>query len=134
MMSLCSGKAWALPEQWSCDDIQVIKVKEFYEDDECTIYTKEYYGKSQGFSLNITLGGIKGYPYSVTQCGSAGCLGKITNIKTNQSKSFRFDCSLNDEEGKVLNCHMINCEHINATGIDKDFEDISNEYGDIFKK
>ena len=66
-------------EQWPCDSISVYKIKETFENTEHTIYANEYYGEYQNFSLNITLGGIKGYPYSVIQCGSAGCLGTTGN-------------------------------------------------------
>ena len=118
-----------LPEQWPCDNISVHKIKEFYEDAEHTIYTNEYYGEYQGFSLSLTLGGIKGYPYSVIQCGSSGCLGTINNIKTQKSSDFRFDCRLVDDNENVLSCYMIRCEQINTTGIDEDFEELVQEYG-----
>ncbi len=123
------GNAQALPERWSCDRISVYKIKETFENAEHAIYTNEYYGEHQGFSLSIVLRGIKGHPYSVIQCGSAGCVGKMTNLKTKQSKNFRFDCSLEDNEGNALSCHMIRCEQINATGIDEEIEELVKEYG-----
>lgn len=128
-----SGNAQTLSEQWPCDNISVYKIKETYEDAEHTIYTNEYYGEYQGFSLSFILGGIKGYPYSVIQCGSSGCLGKINNLKTQKSNNFRFDCHLVDDNGNVLSCYMIRCEQINATGIDEDFEKLVQEYGNIVK-
>ena len=119
------------PEQWPCDNISVHKIKETYEDSEHTIYSNEYYGEYQGFSLSFTLGGIKEYPYSIIQCGSSGCLGKIKNLKTQKSSDFRFDCHLVDDNGNVLSCYMIRCEQINATGIDEDIEELVQEYGNI---
>ena len=126
-----SCNALALSEQWPCDNISVHKIKETYEDDEHTIYTNEYYGEHKGFSLSLLREGIKGYPYSVIQCGSSGCLGTITNLKTKKSNKFRFDCQLVDNNGNVLSCYMIRCEQVNATGIDLDFEELVQEYGNI---
>ena len=128
-----SGYAQTSPEQWSCDSISVHKIKETFENSEHTIYTNEYYGEHQGFSLSLIQEGIKGYPYSVIQCGSAGCLGKITNLKTKKSNNFRFDCHLVDDSENVLSCYMIKCEQINATGIDEELEELKTEYGDIIK-
>ena len=125
-----SGNAQILPEQWPCDSILVHKIKETYEDAEHTIYTSEYYGEYQDFSLRFTLGGIKGYPYSIIQCGSSGCLGIINNFKIKKTNNFRFDCNLVDDEENVLSCYMIRCEQINATGIDEDLEELLQEYGD----
>ena len=121
------------PEQWPCDCISVYKIKETYEDAEHTIYTNEYYGEHEGFSLSLLREGINGYPYSVIQCGSAGCLGTITNLKTRKSNNFRFDCHLVDDSENTLSCYMIRCEQINETGIDEDLEKLVQEYGDNVK-
>lgn len=98
------GKALALPQDWSCEEIFVHKTKEIQKDD--ISYRNLYFGKNETVSLSIELEGMYEYPNAIINCGTAGCSGTMTNLQTNISENMRFDCSFTKDKDTFA-CHRI---------------------------
>jgi hypothetical protein len=107
LLVIFCGKAHALPQDWPCKFIHIKKVKEISVDG--VSFEKEYYGEAYGFSLSITNQGLYDFPYSGINCGSSGCIGVLTELKTKQIEYPRFDCNFTDNEN-ILSCYMIDCK------------------------
>ena len=98
------GKALALPQDWSCEEIFVHKTKEIQKND--VSYRNLYFGKNRTDSLSIELEGMYEYPNAIINCGTAGCSGIMTNLQTNISENMRFDCSFTKDKDTFA-CHWI---------------------------
>ncbi len=92
LTSLFCGKVVALPQNWLCDEIMINKITELRIDD--VSFSSLYRGKSEKYLLEMTLNGLYDFPNSTLQCGSSGCIGKLTNLDTSESEEMRFDCRM----------------------------------------
>ena len=92
------GKAFALPQDWSCDEIDLNIVANGSE------WGHKFQGNNGLFEITIdNFDGDKPYVYS---CGNSGCWGTIKNLKTGKHEDMRFDC-LYDAQQKSLRCYRI---------------------------
>ena len=92
-----AGSALALPQDWSCEEFQLTRASQ--NNDENT-----FIGEHNNYRLTIT--DFDTAPnFILANCGSAGCLGTITNLKTGKEETLRFDCSYSLET-KRLSCYL----------------------------
>ena len=104
-MVLSCGNVHALPQDWPCK-----------------IFELDRYGKNVGESINYQ-GKDNEYVLDVNvfwhtntvvdDCGTAGCLGTIKNVKTNKEEHLRFFCEAENNYNKA-NCNPLyqNTKHL----------------------
>lgn len=91
------GGAFALPQDWPCDKIELhIAAQKDAESFTFKGKNKEYALVIDNFVLDVD------NPISYN-CGAAGCLGTITDLKTQKSEELNFECSINDSKD-ILTC------------------------------
>lgn len=97
---LLKEKAYALPQDWPCNPIEVYKQSVL--SDEGDDFEYRYQGETGGFVLNIDLAGSHTYPTLFANCGTAGCFGNVKEKLTRRTEVLRFFCEeYNDDYTKV---------------------------------
>ena len=105
------GKANALPQDWSCDEIDLNIVANGSE------WGHKFQGNNGLFEITIdNFDENKPYVYS---CGNSGCWGTIKNLKTGKYEDMRFDC-LYDTQQKSLRCYRIDGDEYLLTKVSGD--------------
>ena len=92
------GKANALPQDWSCDEIDLNIVANG------SAYGHKFQGNNGLFE--ITIDNFDENEPHIYNCGNSGCLGTIKNLKTGKYENMRFDCVYNTQQ-KYLRCYRI---------------------------
>lgn len=105
------GKAFALPQDWSCDEIDLNVVADGSE------WGHKFQGNNGLFEIMIdNFDETEPYVYN---CGNSGCLGTIKNLKTGEHENMRFDCLYNAQQ-KSLRCYRIDGDEYLLTKVSDD--------------
>ena len=99
MIFLSCGKVYSLPQDWPCEEITLTKSN-------TSPKTENVFQGNNGIYQITIINFDDNIKYSSYNCGNAGCLGKMTNLKTGQNETMRFDCHF-DKIEKTLNCNRI---------------------------
>ncbi len=94
------GKAYALPQDWPCDAVDLNIISKGVE------WGHMFQGNDGLYEITIhNFDGNEEQPH-VYNCGNSGCLGTMKNLKTGTSENMRFDCLFNSQK-KSLRCSRI---------------------------
>lgn len=105
---LFCGGAEALPQDWNCDAIDVVKVEEVA--DSMGFLQLLYVGERDGVRLRIAFdideddGGKV-----VLDCGNQGCLGEFEDITSGKREEFYFYCE--QQQGNRVSCSPVIWRH-----------------------
>lgn len=94
------GKAFALSQDWPCDDF-VLNISGQGQQ-----WGHTFHGQKGDYEVTIPDYDETAEQPDIYNCGNAGCSGIIKNTKTGKSTDLRFDC-LWDKTQKTLTCRKI---------------------------
>jgi len=98
------GRAFALSQDWPCFEFEMKKVQTISENNQEFEYG--YQGERKGYLLTVNLSGFADEKTSFADCGTTGCRGIITEIKTNKSEVVRLECYAIDNNYENVRCHI----------------------------
>ena len=99
-MVFACGRAFALPQDWPCEEIELYIVGKGQE------WGHKFQGNNGLYEITIqNFDETEEQPH-MYNCGNAGCLGTVKNLETGKSESMRFDCLLNRQK-KSLRCRRM---------------------------
>lgn len=100
------GRVFALPQDFPCHEFELRKVQAISETAQDFEYA--YRSRNDGYILETKLFGSHNSPTLFANCGTSGCGGIITDIKTGKSESVRLECATVDEANyENIRCHVI---------------------------
>lgn len=99
MVFACGG-AFALPQDWPCEEIDLNVVGDGQE------WGHKFQGNNGRYEITIPNFDESEEQPHIYNCGSGGCPGIIKNLETGKSENMRFDCLLNQQE-KSLRCYRM---------------------------
>lgn len=92
------GSAYALPQDWSCEEVEVVKAGTAF--DLAGLEQVWYLGEREGVRLRIAFyTDEKGK--AVFDCGNQGCLGEFEEIASGQREEMHFYCEERGDEKAV---------------------------------
>lgn len=99
-MVFACGRAFALPQDWPCEEIELYIVGKGQE------WGHKFQGNNGLYEITIqNFDETEEQPH-MYNCGNVGCLGTVKNLETGKSENMRFDCLLNRQK-KSLRCHRV---------------------------
>lgn len=102
VFGLSCGWACALPQDWPCEAIEVIKTDVISDAKDDFEY--RYYGETDKYILDVNLSGSHQYPLLFANCGTSGCSGIIKEKSTGRAENLRFFCEEHSDDFVKVKC------------------------------
>ena len=117
-MVLSCGTAYAVPQDWPCKEFELQKC----EQTEKSIDHIAYCRKDNNYTLKVNV--FWREDMKSDDCGTAGCDGTITNLKTGQEENLRFFCEQENDSGGIK-CHIRSDEEYILQKVTDDYYQVS---------